>query len=275
MSTKKFLVITVLFLAVTGIASAAHYLDSGNHLWNDPANWLAGTVPGAADEINFVGWMGSPEVCNIGSGVNAVAGQVYVGYSTNSITTTLNVSGTGTLNVTGDVRTAFVDDATTGNMNVSDDAVVNIGGYLIVAQQGMSTFTMTGNASVTATGLWNSMWVAGSVGHMYLSGNSILTTTSTEWDGFYWGDIDPVGTGGAYYSDPHMDISENATLSIATGNKEYALGLIADGRLTANGGGLENFLITDLQNGQTIFQVPEPMTLSLLAFGGLLLRRKS
>jgi hypothetical protein len=259
MSTKRFMSVVVLFLAITGVASADHYIDSGTHSWVSNANWLDGTAPTATDDVYFVGWAGSPEVCNIGSGDNALAGNTYVGWSTAGPTTTLNITGTGKL-TTGAMSIAVTDDSVTDTVNVKDTAALNLTGVLTVGQSGVGTLHMTGG-TVTAKEIYVTMWFTGAVGHIQLDGGLLWGKEN------FWMGVDGM--------DSSMDIN-GGTLKVP-----YSLGstienYIAAGKITAKGlNGLSNFVeATDGLTYTTFQAVPEPMTLSLLAIGGLLLRRK-
>jgi len=285
MMIKKSLLVVVLAMCSVAMAVDTYYYyqtPASNQLWSDGANWLkngatTGETPGPGDGVTHVGWGSNPEVCNIVSGDDITVSYVWFGSSTAGLTTTLNMSGTGKLTTEGDFLLAYSDDTTNATLNISDDAILTCGGGFNVST-GNGTLNMSGNAQLNATMLWNTLWQAGAVSHLNIGGNSVVTATNTDWSGFYWGNIDDVGTGGAYYSDPHMDLTENGKVVIATENKDYALGVIADGRFTAECLGLSNFLITDDSvTGMTTFEViPEPMTLALLGLGGLFLRsRKS
>lgn len=258
MITKSFISVVVLILAVTGIASADHFLDHGNHLWTDNANWLDGSVPTAADTVYFVGWMGSPEVCNVGAGESAVAGTTYLGWATTEPVITLNIAGTMT---TGVMSTAVTDDLVTGNVNVTGNGILNVTGNLTVGQGGTSTFSIKDNGYVSAATLYLTMWNPGSTGHIQIDGGML------DIAGQFW-----MGTEGTGIN-ASMDIS-GGKLKVANAWRSTIEDYIARGKITGNGlVGLNNFLITS-DNTSTIFQIPEPMTMTLLCVGGLLLRRK-
>lgn len=290
MSKKILLVLVVLAMSSMAVAGNFYYFDQGSHLYNDGDNWLdggvsTGVVPGPADTAVSVGWAGQPEVANLVSGDDVSILTAWFGNSTSGLDTTINMSGNSKLTTTGDFIVAYSDDSVTATMNMTDDALLTCGAAYVNGEGGFGTTNMSGNAKIVTASFWNSLWIAGSTSYFNIAGNAVLQSglvggvVNEGWGPFYWGNIDPVGTGGAYYGDPHMDISENGKLIIPTSadGSDYALGVIADGRFTAEGLGRENFKIINNGDGTCTFKViPESMTLVLLGLGGLFLRsRKS
>ena len=253
MYIKKFVSIAVLVLIFSSLASANYYFDTGDHRWNNSANWIANSgLPTASIDATFNGWNGSPEVCNIASGDNVVCRDC-VSANTTGFTTTLNVKETGSLTARGIVIAQF-DDLTTATVNVMDNAVVNVTTTLVVGQGGTGTLRMTGG-TVTASDIYVTMWFEGAVGHIQLDGGT-LTATNNFW----------MGIEGQVSS---MDI-RGGTLKVP-----YTLGstmenYIAAGKITAYGAtGLAGFEST-VSNNQYILSavcpynpVPENGTISL------------
>jgi len=288
MSKKILLVVVVLAMSSLAMAANVYYQDAGSHLWNDDGNWGDGldptptAQPGVDDVALFQnnGVPGASVAVNIGTGDAISINSTWLGNSIDGLNLTVGMTGTGSVTTVGDFIIAYSDDTVTTVVNMADDTFIDCGGYFVAAECGYGTINMTGNAQITALGLWNTMWTAGSTSHVNIGGDaSIVTTIVGGWGGFYWGNIDPVGTGGAYYGDPHMNLTENGSITITKGpdGEDYALGVIADGRFTAEGLGRENFKIINNGDGTCTFKViPESMTLVLLGLGGLFLRsRKS
>lgn len=239
-----FMLAVLVILVGSGIVSAAHYIDAGSHLWSDPNNWLAVTVPTAGETTQMVGWAGSPEVCNITSGVNAVSKNLYVGQSTAGLTTTLNVMGTGTLAVGTNMSIAQYDELTIAEVNIVDSAIVAVGGVLAVGEGGTGTLRITGG-TVTAYEVWITSWNSGSDGHIQLDGG-LLQATANFW----------MGVAGMQSS---MDIN-GGTLKVPYAYGSTIEGFIDAGKITARGlSGLNKFVVaTDNATYWTFKALPEP-----------------
>jgi hypothetical protein len=269
MSTRRIVVCMSVLAVFTSAVMADHYIErTGSHSWFDSQNWLDNSIPTSSDPVYLVGYMGTPEVCNIVSGQNAVAYSVDVGYSSAGITTTLNVTGNATLSLQSNLTLATTDDTVVGIMNVTDNARVTLwgnpatDGLLMVGQNGTGTLTMSGNAYVSCQYLYVSYLSTTEVGHVQLDGG-LLDIRSLR--------MGSTGVGAS------MDIA-GGTLQIRTARRAQVDQYVTSGLVTGNGlVGVSNFIITDLPSGNTTYQaIPEPITLALLGLGGLLLRsRKS
>lgn len=164
---KTFLVAVVLLATAANSFGWAewNYDGSGNHSWDNPANW-GGAVPTPSDDpIMRDAGAGYAEV---GTGVNAVGNMMWM-YGGGAAT--LNVNG-GNLAL-GQLRIGV--DGGDKTVNVSNDGTVSMWSDSTVGQGGNGNLNVTGSgSSVTQTGGWMYLGLGGS-GNIALSNGATMS----------------------------------------------------------------------------------------------------
>ncbi len=154
---KHVLLTMFLVVVLSVVCPAAHVWvndnGSGNHLWNTASNWNPNSTPTTAYHVE-IGYLGLTNYCEIVAGDNAQGNNIEIANSNYPAAGYLKMTG-GTLTQTGQLRL--------GNVSGMSDFAV---------------FEMTG-------GLWNYpdkfmlvANVAGSKGHLIMSGNAATGTTT-------------------------------------------------------------------------------------------------
>lgn len=306
MSKKLICLFVVLGLATSALADGGDFTDlMGDQDWNNNMNWSTMAVPASTDTANITIGLGSTKTANIGVGVAAGTRGGNVGNRTGA-GTTLDpyVNGNGTLNIQGSLDVGLF---VTIGREAGDVGVVNVDGgtfslvrNIVVGRHGTGTLNVTNGATVDnsiAVGAYNGTLAVPArdgVGRMYVSGGSSVTTYQLQVPGWWV-------SGGGYMGDGEVHISGNSTITtesliwgdllelqvptdgdfikiydtsklILIGNKQaLALDAIGDGLIIGDGGAT---VYVDYVGGNTIVDIPEPMTIALLGLGGLFLRRR-
>ena len=251
---KKLCMIAVV-LACAGVASA-NGITSG--AWEDDASWWDGVAPAAS----------STEVVYVGPG-GAIGGNlVTVTSDMPQINNELHISGT-TLDITGtlNVENGFIWAGAYGDsvINVHDDAYFRVGPD-VFALDGRSYSTAI---NLSETGFMETFWP-----HFYEgNGLQVSLTDDATWKtwGMWFQDSSTVlpTIGGDY----NIDISGTATFMVGNSwwSEADAINAIASGFIT----GTNLQVYTSEDTFYTVVQsVPEPMTMSLLGLGSLIVIRR-
>ena len=261
---KVFVVLVFLF-GLYGTASAAdnHWLGTaGDNEWNTVANWEDGHVPDAVlwpTEEAEIGYttVGAGPILGVGDVGSAY--RVFLGQNDGpSMYGELTMDG-GTLTSSGYWSTAY--HAGTSALITMNSGTVYIGdpvganGHLYLGRAGSAIINMSGGSFTCDDDL--NIAHAGGYGEINLSGG-VFTASTLKF----------TGTG-------LIDISGSGTLVLKGDDSAAVATFIANGWITGNGE--EDNLNVSLVEGDTVVTaIPEPATISILAFGalGLFRRRK-
>lgn len=265
---KKLLLVLVV-CAVASMANAADIRYMGNGAWETTANWQGGVMPGAVDAARF----------NWGNNVVTVSTTV----------------------ATVDRVQAGVDEP--GTLRILSGGVVNSGTWTGAGVAG----TCTGTITVEAGGTLNTGTITPGGGHLWVGmndsgtpyGNNIGIVNVS-------GTINVVGMIGlgtlnvatASNGIGYVNVLNGGVLNLA--NIHPTNSIMAGSLLTVSGSGkvvlpdgfatiIQNYIDAGKIDGRVetvydaeqdmnfthIYSVPEPITLSLLSLGGLLLRKRS
>lgn len=266
----------VFLMSVMLVASAAWaddftYIGTGN--WSNEANWDGGVVPTIFDRAAI----GSGQTLTIDSG-NWVAAGVRVGgwkwdWSGQNTPVTFNMSG-GTLNVGGEGFGAGYGPC---------DAYVNFSGGTLTATAGWGRFGDNGNVYWNQTGGEVKMWNNGlgnadpgseSNLHFNITGGEFYMTYHPvnfgagsmimQVGGTGIAKLDDVGLGAGATGTVAYILDPGGVIKVSNENLKLLPYLTAPGGYTVS-----------TEPGYTVYTgVPEPITLTLLGLGGLLIRRR-
>ncbi len=262
----------ILTLCFSGISSAVDYVwrdyDAANSNWATPGNWSggpAGTIPGTADAVKIYPGMGANDPI-----INSNVGTVYrvdVGIRDAGIAELTILSG-GSLTTSylfrlGEYQNAAQNPVSTGVLNMNGGSLTANG----------SLGLQVGNRYTNGVINMNSGTIFAQ--KLTLPGSSV----SSEGKIYLNGGVIEVGSGGLDFSTQQWNQSYGQ-IDI-TGGTLKVLGTVAETWYTtrpwiiAYGGTGTIIADTTTQSGYTLLTaVPEPATLALLAFGGLLIRKK-
>jgi hypothetical protein len=275
MSKIIFSALLILLLVGTNASAVMHNWTAGggaDRSWTNPANWDQPTVPTLLDEtkLYYVSDNTTGPLVNT-SDANAYNARIG-GPGGGATWCTLTVVDGGVLNLahwlmagtdSGSVRSGELY-MTGGTINCG--TVSPIDGHLFVSHSGAGTqgFINMSGGTISATGTFAIAFSAGTAGTVNLSGGTISS------DSFQ---MNPSGLGTA-----SMDITGTGQL-IIDGDETLAVdGYISNGWLT--GYGNEDDIMYDFDDTNpgktTVWAIPEPATICILAIGafGLIRRRK-
>lgn len=284
----KKMICLMIVVCLTSSVCAADVIwvgGGGDDQWDTAANW-GGTLPGSGDKAGL----------NDGADVDLNTAQavatLWMGASFGTGTKTLNIGTDGALATTG---TQFWGNGGTAIINMTGNGSLTASGFTEMAVTGGSAFLNMSDDSVLTHSADNfrvgtTKYGAGTgvnYGRVYLDDNAYMTAASLR-----------IGTdgdnNGGGIADGLVTVAGNSTLKVSSlligssgnlgqldimGGSLILSGEITDvtsfGNVTAyNGGGTFAYSYDGGEDLTTITAIPEPITMALLGFGGLFLRRR-
>jgi hypothetical protein len=267
---KKLFILVALCVICSAAANAAAYLYEGNGAWENASiteGWTLdggithpGVLPGAADEARL-NWGGAEVTASIP--VPAVW-RVYVGCDESA---TLTVHNGGVVSMTDCLMMAVGGNPNTGILNVEAGGTVSTttgGGHLWAAENPASTAILNISGTLNIGGILGLGSVGfgnGGAGYLNVLNKGVVHLTNIHGDLVNLPSIK---------GSSRLDITGG--LVTLPGDFEAVVRAYVDaGKITADGGiGIVGVVFS---GGQTLV-TPEPITLSLLGLGALLLRRR-
>ena len=252
-------VIVSVVLLTAGTVQAIDFLETGDGLWNNPANWDTGSVPVITDDTKISNLGTGNATVAIGAGVNAVSNRLRVGYA-----------GGGTINMTGGTLTVGGDDlrlgwnSGSGTMNLVA-GTVDVWKDLEIGQAGAGDLTMTSGLFTVHDDIEIGMALGGTTGTFNLNGGTVILDDAFEGDSH----LRLYDTGLL-----HFGGDGSGTVQVFGDDKNIIQGYIDNGWITSDLGGAAVDLTTNPGYTTVYAVVPEPATMALLGLGALLLRKK-
>ncbi|MEN6386705.1 MAG: hypothetical protein ABFD79_16115 [Phycisphaerales bacterium] len=216
----------------------------------------AGVVTLSSDSAVGQGGVGNLSVSGMGSSVNQTAGWTYIGYG-----------GTGNITVSDHATASFgTIRGWNGSITVESGATLYTNSDTTIGENGGTVNMIINGGTVKDNAGW--MYVGfGGNGNISIGDGGLLSVIALGMDDALTDNVDLSGTGAIEIRDARPD-------DIAFQMNWYA----GQGMLTVNGGqsavGMLSFAVDSATQYTTVTIIPEPMTLTILAIGGLLISRK-
>jgi hypothetical protein len=254
----KKLLFVILVCAVASAASAESKRLIGNGAWEDPSNWSPPGLPGLTDEAR-INWGGNTGT--VSSAVPTVF-RVYPGCDEGG---TLDVQAGGAVTMTDCLMMAVGGNPNTGILNVAADATVSAGGHLWAAEN---------PASVAILNIAGTLNIGGILGLGSVGFGNGGTATLNVLDGgvVNLGNIHGDGSSSIKGSSV-LDICGSGLVTLPGDFVAVVQAYVAGGKITGNG--IVGNVSVVFDGSQTLVTIPEPITISLLSLGALLLRKRS
>lgn len=215
-----------------------------------------GVVSLSSDSTVGQGGVGSLSVSGMGSSVNQTGGWTYMGYG-----------GSGNIHVSDHATASFgTIRGWNGTITVDSGAKLYTNSDTTIGEAGGSVNMIINGGTVKENAGW--MYVGfGGNGHIAIGNGGLLSVIALAMDNAATDNVDLSGTGA-------IEIRDARPIDIAFQMNYYA----GQGLLTVNGGqsavGMLSFAVDPGTQYTTVTIIPEPITLTILALGGLLIRRK-
>ena len=296
---KKMICLMIVVCLTSSVWAATWDGGGAGDQWNTPENWAGDGVPGTSSTVDLAGGTFTVKLnsaqtikglemqdaiataadnvaLDIGTGGALTVGAVAQAWGNGNGSSTINMTGNGSFTMGhavqmakhgGDFYLNMSDNAVFNMTNAAEKVRVGTGLYTTAADFALygsayARLYLDDNASMTVGKLLIGNDNAYGDGKVTVAGNSTLQITGTPVWSLYVG-----GAGGT----GQLDITGDGSLIMK--------GLITDvtsfGNVTANGG-IDTFAYSydDVTELTTITAIPEPITIALLGFGGLFLRRR-
>ena len=266
---KKFIIVLVALCVIcSAAANAVTYRYEGNGAWENASiteGWTAdngathpGVLPGAADEARF-NW-GGAEV-TVSSAVPAVW-RVYPGCDEGG---TLTVNNGGVVSMADCLMMAVGGNPNTGILNVKAGGTVSAGGHLWAAENPASTAILNISGTLNIGGILGLGSVGfgnGGAGYLNVLNGGVVNLTNIHGDLVNLPSIK---------GSSRLDIT-GGLVTLPGDFVAVVQAYVDAGKIIADHG--IGIVGIEFSEGRTLV-TPEPITLSLLGLGALLLRRRS
>ncbi len=273
---KRLIILVALFVicsAASAFAAEPQWFGSSGPAgrdWCNPANWNAGAgpVPGQADRAKVNGVWGNP-----GPIISCLAprvGEIFISEGPPELAPqTLTVAAGGEITTGSDGGVPYLGQVNIGYMShntgtlIMDGGTMNITQHLWLGWAGKGILQMN-SGTLNTNGMFAPGWNGGSA-EVHLDGGLLHTT---QW----WGGIDEAHLAWDNYT---FDITEGVWEIHGWWVNELQT-LKDKGQITGYGNP-DCVIISwdEVREITTVLVLPEPITLSLLGMGALLLRRRS